>query len=111
MMWNGRPKLIKGNLDFILATPRGAVGFFDTKSFVGEKFRYSVIDEHQLELAQEFEIAGIKSGFIIYFRDLNNVRYFKASKIIKHGPGSSIPAVAGKDLGDIMYFDLKKVFR
>lgn len=110
-VWNGRLQLIPGNLDFTLANDKGSVGFFDAKSFDGDRFKFSAINEDQLSLAKTYEDWKIRSGFVIYLRDLDVVSWFTASQILEVGSGNSLTPENGKVLGTIMYFDLKRLLR
>jgi len=106
-VWGGRLQLVKGLLDFMLVSPHGIVGFFDTKSFGGDKFAFSEIDEGQLKMADTFNKWNVPAGFVVYFRDLDAVVYFKAGDLYRKGPRSSFGVIDGKYLGTVFNFDLK----
>jgi len=105
--WAGRLQLIKGLLDFMVISPQGIVGYFDTKSFGGDRFAYSDIDEGQLKMVDTFNKWNVPSGFVVYFRDMDRVVYYKAGDLYRKGPRSSFGPVDGQFIGTLFSFDLR----
>lgn len=107
----GRIIVLKSELDFKLLFPGGGVGYFDCKSFHGSAFRYSDLDEKQIQRARLYNEWGVPSGFVVLFRAAKRVELFTGEAIIWRGPGNSFHAGEGVDLGPWHDFDLKKAGR
>lgn len=107
--WKGRLILIKSELDFKLITQSGRVGFFDCKSFAGEKFTYSMIDPDQMQRAITYVEWNVPAGFVIWFRKYNRVVFFSVATIANKGPGTSFGPRDGDLLGRYEEFNLKRL--
>jgi len=108
-LYNGRLQPIKSELDFKLIK-NGITGFFDCKSFEHNYFNYSQICPKQLERSVLYNHLNVPSGFIVYFRSINQIYFFKGYKIAKSGPGSKIIPEIGKLLGSISKMSLAQLF-
>lgn len=97
--WKGEIRLLKSNLDFMLISQSGQVGFFDCKTFADDHFSYSQIDQAQIDTAVLYNYWNVPAGFVVWFRPTNQVCYFKGSAINKKGPGSSFNEKDGLVLG------------
>jgi len=108
--WNGRPVVIEGELDWKLIL-KGITGFFDTKTFDKPKFTYSSIKEHQIERAALYDELGVPSGFVVWFREINKVVFYKGAVIKAGGARTSFTPADGKILGSWFDFSIKELFK
>lgn len=106
-VWSGRTQLVKSQLDFTVIDQTGRTGFFDTKSYVGDKFTFSQLDPKQIDQTILYSEYQVPSGFVVWFRAPNRVVYFKGSLIKSRGPKSSFECIQGIQLGRIESFDLR----
>lgn len=107
----GRILVLKSDLDYKLINQAGRVGFFDCKSFIGNKFTYSQLDPDQLKKSETYNYYNVPSGFVVWFRLTNEIVYFNAFKITQRGQGASFTALDGITLGSIENFDLKPLLK
>lgn len=107
----GRLLRVKGELDYKLITQTGQVGYFDCKSYLGDSFSFSVIDENQLKKSTNYNYYSVPSGFVVWFRLTNQVVFIKGRTIAEKGPSCSFRAEDGLVLGSIESFDLKAIMR
>lgn len=108
-IYNGRLQPIKSELDFKLIK-NGITGFFDCKSFENDHFTYSKICPKQLERSNLYNALNVPSGFIVFFRELNQVFFYKGSVIKDLGPGSRLERKNGICLGNISKMNLQLLF-
>ncbi len=62
--------------DFVLASPRGQVLFFDAKTLAKGRFRTSAKFGHQVDHLRNLAMIGHHAGFLVWFRDVNAVRWY-----------------------------------
>lgn len=105
----GKIQTYRADLDYKIIH-RGITGFFDCKSFDGEKFGFTQITGFQLDKSLLYAERGVPTGFIVYFRPINEVRYFHPTVIARSGSGSSLKHTQGVLLGKIEGIDLAIVF-
>lgn len=108
---NRRPLISKSELDFKLIAKDGTVGFFDCKSFDGDRFTYSDLSEHQRKRARWYNEWCVPSGFVIWLRKPNVVAFYSGHAIALKGPRTSFTALDGLRLGPIQSFDLRPIMR
>lgn len=108
--YGGRPQLIrvKTPYDFICSY-QGSFGLFDTKCFDGDHITASKVTDHQLASLLMHERQGAVSGYIVYFRPIDQVHFYSASalELIKKG----IKEVPSKLLGTLNEFDVRILFQ
>ena len=68
---------VKTPFDFIFCK-EGKVIFVDSKKTDGKTFAHSKIKSHQLESLLLKEKHGVKAGYIVHFKALNQVIFFSA---------------------------------
>lgn len=96
---------MKSNLDFMVSSQAGRVGYFDTKSFTGLSFAYSKLNQAQVERAKLYNDYSIPSGFVVLFSDTKNVIFYSGKRILNVGCGSSFEEKDGINLGKLWSFD------
>lgn len=109
--WNGRIILLPSDLDFKLVTPKGVIGYFDCKTFAEDYFTYADIDEDQLERAALYRDLKVPSGFVVFFRQSNEVVFFTARAITLKGPRNRFTSSDGRFLGTYEDFDLRPILK
>lgn len=105
-----RLKLIKTDLDFRLITRQGRTGFFDCKTFIKPYFDYSRIDSSQLERAILYNFWMVPSGFVVWFRTINDIRFYSGAMLDAIGPGNRIKPEMGVPLGKLETLQLGRLF-
>lgn len=109
--YNGRITVTKSNLDYTLINQDGKIGYFDCKSFLSDHFTYSALEPHQIDLSIKYERWCVPSGFVVWFRQVNKIVWFKGLDIQRKGPGSRFTTQDGILLGSIEMFDLNKLLK
>lgn len=99
---------IKSDLDYKVCTRGGQVGFFDCKSFDGKRFGCARINPKQAERARLYNEYRVNAGFVVWFRELNEVCLFLASQLEK-GKGLC-PADCAAHLGTLENMRLSRLF-
>ncbi len=93
--YRGLPKIVrvKTPFDFVLTKQNGILppitGFFDAKCCGADRFFFSWLPDHQVEILKELCRMGFKAGFIVYFKPQNKVCFFTADGLAKkesYGP-------------------------
>jgi hypothetical protein len=107
--YNGKLKPIPGDLDFKLIDSKGNVGYFDCKSFDGEKFSFSELKEHQVDRACLYNEWGVPAGFVVCFRESRRVVYYPGGYVKAKGPRTSFSCYEGLFLGFFENFNLKMI--
>lgn len=102
---------VDSELDFQLFHKDLGAAFVDTKSFGGDRFVYSEINEKQRDLANLLNFWGIQAGFIVWWRDADVVEFFQGRYIFEKGEGSSFKIGEGELLGSGFDFALGNLFR
>lgn len=106
----GRLLPVKSELDWQLVHSSFPVAFVDTKTFSGDRFAYSQIDEAQLKLANLFNDWGSPAGFIVWLRATNKVVFYSGRAITRKGEGNSFGSDDGVILGDMPNFRLSGIY-
>jgi hypothetical protein len=111
--FKGRPIIVHSNLDFTVIDPsNGRTGFFDCKSFQGSYFTYSTISdagrsEHQIERSKRYNEMHVRSGFVVFLREINAVMFYRGSVIQK---GYRFDTHSGEYLGTWDSLRIKPIF-
>lgn len=105
--FNGRVNVVKSELDFTLINQDGRCGFFDCKSFGGDRFSHSFLNPKQIERAVLYNDWNVPSGFVFYFRKTNQIVFYSGKHIESVGPKNSFGPEDGQLLGRAELFDLK----
>jgi len=90
---------IKTAFDYVLIDSRGTVCFLDCKSFDSDRMSHSQLTEHQVDKLSDIEHHKVRAGYLVYFRKINVVVFFDASKMKALRPGHSLTASDGEYLG------------
>lgn len=109
-VWNGHLKELKSDLDYKLMARGGKIGFFDCKTFDEPHFTFSMIDPDQLELSRRYNEWGFNSGFVVWFRPINQVSFFAGWLISDRGPRTRFLPHDGRQLGSWERFDPTLLF-
>ena len=99
---------IKTPFDFILAY-RGEVVLFDAKTTKQGGFVYSKITPHQLDSLFALECQGIRAGYLIWFRETDQISFVKASALKALKPRCSLKAEDGLIIGSRIDFDMRTI--
>lgn len=105
-----RSLIQKSELDFQIIRRDGRVGYFDCKTYDKDFFYFSDISESQLKRSCDYLIWNVPSGFITWFRTVNQVAFFRADFLRRTGPGTRFTASMGIPLGKIEGIDLAPIF-
>lgn len=86
--------------------------FFDIKTTEGSTFTYSMIHDkpHQLDWLSKIERRGRQAGFLVLFRESNELVWFKASRMEMVKRRESLDPNDGLNLGPFYTADLTKIF-
>ena len=99
----------KAPFDYILAF-MGKNVFVDTKSHQGHALNYSKITTHQKESLLSLERHGCRSGYVVWYRDINKVVFYTAGQLNKVCGNESLSPEQGYDLGTMETMNLRKLF-
>lgn len=106
----GSLKLVQSELDYEIILG-GLVRQVDAKTFQNtETMRHSWITPHQAETARWYMDQGVKSGYVVWFRDSNNVVFFDGYQLTNLQKGESLHWNAGEYLGGFETFCLGNLF-
>ena len=94
--------------DFILFHQKGVIAL-DAKSTKGLRFNASSITPHQLIQLSKVEQKGHKAGYLVNFRELDQVIFYSASKLSQLTKLTSLLPTDGLLVGDKMGIDLLKI--
>ena len=95
-------KLAKSPFDFLI-THEGRSACVDTKTTMGKTFAHSMVVTHQLKWLQ-FTGPSIPSGYVIWFREPNQVVFFDHLILGNLKKGQSLKPADGVLLGPIENF-------
>ncbi len=98
--FGARPKLVrvKSPFDFILCHDLGTV-YFDAKSYDKKTFSYSDVNQNQVKNLFRIEQKNRNAGYLVFFRELNSIRFIPAGHLKALKPRSSLDASSYADLG------------
>lgn len=85
----------------------GKAGFFDAKSVSDQNFPFSMITSHQVEFMLDLEADGHKAGYIVHFKESNNVIFFTATQLNSLKRRQSLKQDEGVLLGTWFQLNLK----
>ena len=85
---------IKSPFDFIIVK-NGIAIFLDCKTVESGNFCYSDLTQHQVNGLFNLERQGITSGYLIYYRNINKIIFYKASVLSSLRPKSSLDERSG----------------
>lgn len=97
---------VKTPFDFIIINS-GKTAFVDTKSISAERVTFSFLTPHQIETLADCEKKGIKAGYVIHFKNTNNVYFFKASLLKTLKKGGSLDQHEGEYIGPLYRMNLQ----
>lgn len=96
---------VKTPFDMIFVRNQTAC-FIDCKSVDAERFSYSQIKTHQAMPLRQIEAEGFNAGYLIFFRAIDEVVFFKASTLVAITHGEGIGPDDGIKLGSQLGFTL-----
>ena len=102
----GRPLLlpVKTPFDFFFAK-NGKVAVVDAKTTSGSNFSYGMITVHQVLSLLDMENNGVRAGYIVYFRKVNQIVFLSATQLALLRPLQSLTPADGMNLGTV--FEMK----
>lgn len=108
----GRPTLIpvKTPFDFVFAK-NGRAAFIDAKSISDKRFGHAQITPHQLIKLAEFETQRFSAGYVVNFREEDQVVFFPAKMLMTLKKGTSLSPNDGIVLGNTKEFKLAPILR
>lgn len=71
---------------------------------------FSQLNPHQVGLAFQYNNWNVRAGFVVWFREVNQVVFYSGQTIVAKGSGSSFGIEDGILLGNVPNFDLGAVF-
>ena len=108
--WVGKkPIPVKTPFDFI-ASKHGRAVVFDAKTTAGSSFSKSACKEHQIESLFKFELSGLTAGYIVWFREVDSIVFFKASELKQLPSRCSLKVSDGLFLGTKSNLNLGVLF-
>jgi hypothetical protein len=103
-------RVVESQLDYRVFARDGRVGYFDLKTFAGDRFAYSDIEPHQVTQAAVCNDWRVPSGFLVWYRGPNLVSLFSGHQIAQAGPGSGFSPGDGLALGKLESMNLGLLF-
>lgn len=112
-------KWVAANKVVPVPTPFDCVGiwgskdiFFDIKTTDAKYFTYSMIHDkpHQLDWLTKIARRGRNAGFLVHFRESQEVVWFKAEKLELVKRRESLSPQDGLNLGPLFRSDLTRIF-
>lgn len=100
---------VKTPFDFIIAKKNKAI-FFDAKSINSKTFPYSCIDSNQLYHLSKLNSEGLKAGYLIRFREIDQIVFFDVQTLAQLKPRESLNVNMGTSLGSFHEFSLNTLF-
>lgn len=108
--WVGKkPIPTRTPFDFI-ASKNGRAVVFDAKTIAGTAFSKSACKEHQIESLFGFQVSGLTAGYIVWFRENDQIVFFKASQLKHLRPRCSLKVSDGLLLGTKSALNLEVLF-
>jgi hypothetical protein len=104
----GKIVMVETPFDFVFVKNGHAV-FADAKSFDDTRISKSKLKAHQVDAMAKAAAAGCRAGYIVFFRPIQEYRFFDAKQLLALRPGTSYAAADGILLGQGEDFDLEKV--
>jgi penicillin-binding protein-related factor A (putative recombinase) len=102
------PKLTKSPFDFIVAK-RGLSACIDTKTIDSGNFSYSMIKLHQVISLINLHDELIPSGYLVWFRDIDQMVFFDAKKLYHLKRRESLKPEDGLMLGTKGNFSVEPI--
>lgn len=102
------PKKVNTPFDFVIAK-NGKSANIDTKTIESGNFSYSMIKMHQVVSLLNFYDNKIPSGYLVWFRDVNQMIFFDAKKLYHLKRRESLKPSDGINLGSSSKFSLNPV--
>lgn len=96
----------KTPFDFVLAYKQRSA-FIDVKTTKKNSFSFSEIVPHQLEALKKMSAGGV-AGYIICFPE--QIYFVDVAILSETKPGESINLIYANKLGNVHFFDIRKIF-
>lgn len=108
--WVGkRPIPMRTPFDFI-ACKNSKVILFDAKTLNAKTFNKSSCKPHQIDSLYGFEVSGLTAGYIVWFREVDTIVFFRASQLKNLQQRSSLKVSDGVFLGSKNTLSLEVLF-
>lgn len=108
--WIGKkPIPVRSPFDFIAARD-GTVVLFDAKTVATKTFSKSACKPHQIEALARFWSAGLRAGYVVWFRPIDSVVFFGADSLKRLPQRSSLKESDGIALGGLSDLTLGALF-
>lgn len=96
---------VRTPFDFIFVK-NGKSVYFDAKTIESGNFCYSDLKSHQVNSLYNLEMQNVVAGYVIYYRDINQVIFYKASILRALKQRDSLKLDQGLYLGKEQEIDL-----
>lgn len=101
-------KDVPTEFDFTFAR-NGVAIFADAKMVSRNFFSFAMIKQHQVLALREYEKQGFRSGYVVCFKDLNQVVFFSATQLMNLKPRQSLETMDGILLGNNQFVSLESI--
>lgn len=99
------PRRVATPFDYLI-TKQGLSACIDCKTVDTGNFSYSMLSEHQIKSLIAIYRSGVSAGYIVWFRKIDKVVYFRASQLNSLKPRESLKPEDGIQLGFSISFSL-----
>lgn len=82
----------------------------DCKTIEEGNFTYSAVKQHQVDSLLEIERQNVPAGYLVYYRNINQVYFFLASTIKMLEPRESLKLSDGALIGSNTHLELGKLY-
>jgi penicillin-binding protein-related factor A (putative recombinase) len=103
------PVAVTSPFDFLL-TYQGLTACVDCKTIDSGNFSYSSLTQHQVNSLMRIFESGVAAGYVVWFRESDNVVFFEAPKLRALRPRESLKESDGLSLGKFENFNSKLIF-
>lgn len=101
---------VKTPFDFVFVKSPEQTIYADAKTTSSKTFNYAAITEHQIYILNKLEKKGVKSGYIIYFREIDKIIFFSSEQLKSLAPRESLKPENGILLGSRFGLRLGNIF-
>lgn len=102
------PKRTTTPFDFLL-TKKGKSACIDCKTVDSGNFSHSMLTQHQVHSLLSIHDSDVTAGYVVWFRDTNQVVFYSADKLYHLKARQSLKTEDGTLLGDHNNFSLKSI--
>lgn len=84
--------------------------FLDAKTFDKTSITYSMLTNHQVITLNKIRHYGAQAGYIVFHRDIDEIRFYDAEKLYRLRPRESLTIGDGIKIGTSESFNLTLLF-